>query len=431
MSDIHRELKNEAAKLLQKGRVDKALEVYREILQTAPNDVALHVKIGDLLRRMGRGNDAVAHYSTAAHIYAQDGMLLKAIAACKLILEIDQDHRSTQSFLADLYAKKTGRTHSATSSVPAIMAPPPRNAPIVRSEATPSVIIPEPTRVELTEAPYPDIPLFSDLPKNAFIQLMEQMHMKSVSAGETIISERDTGQSMFIISNGRVKVTRLSDNGQEQILAHLGEGAFFGEMALLSEAPRSASVVAEEETLLFEVSREVIGEITQNFPSVSNTMLRFYRQRLLLNLMITSPAFRALHLTQRRALVEQFKTCEFEANETVVEEGDKGDGIYVILSGRVEVSKKVDGKRIVLGQLKESDLFGEMSYINNAPAYATVKTLRKAIIFKLPRRALAEVISTHPQLVEHITSIMAARQKTNSAIMSGQIHTGDDGYVLI
>ncbi len=428
MSDKLRKLKDEAAKLVQKGRLDKALDVYRNILKEDSDDVTAQLKCGDILRKLERGAEAIVCYTGVAETYAADGLLLKAIAACKLILEIDADHTATQKMLADLYAKKTGR--AAVAQVP--VAPP----PLPKAAAEDVALVDDEDIVVIEEeappaAELPTIPLFSDLPKNAFIQLMEQMKMRSVLPEEVIIREGDVDDSMFIISSGRVKVSKTSDTGAEMVLAHLGDGAFFGEMALLSESPRTASVLAEEETVLFEVSRQILDQVIKNFSSVRGIMLKFYRQRLLSNLMNTSPIFRPLDIEQRKSLIEKFKSREVGANEKLLEEGSAGDGLYLLLSGKVEISKKVEGKRTVLAHLKEGDVFGERSLLHNQPVSASVKTLRKSIVLKLPKKTFAEVVSTHPQLVAHIAELSNEREKTNEAILSGKLQFSEEGLVVV
>ncbi len=370
---------------------------------------------------MDRGTEAIGAYTRVAEVYAADGLLLKAIAACKLIMEIDSGHTATQKMLADLYAKKTGRG----SVLPGAVTPPPEEIQTVDDDDI--VVIEEaPPPAEL-----PTIPLFSDLSKNAFIQLLEQMHMRQVLPDEVVIREGDVDDSMFIISNGRVKVTKTTETGSEIVLAHLSDGAFFGEMALLSQSPRTASVIAEEETLLFEVSRKVLDEVVKAFPSVKHILLRFYRQRLLSNLMATSPIFRPLDGNQRKTLIEKFKSREVDANEMLLEQGQKADGLYTLLSGRVEVSFEKDGQRHVLAQLKEGEVFGEMEMLNNEPIFANIKTIRKSIVLKLPRRTFAEIVSTHPQLVAHIAELSAERAKTTEAIVEGKLKfTQDEGLVL-
>ena len=421
MSDKLRKLKDEAAKLLQKNKYDKALEAYQEILKEDPSDLTAQLKCGDILRKMNRGAEAISCYTRVAQVYAEDGLLLKAIAACKLILEIDAAHTETQKVLADLYAKKTGRQAAA---MPVAAKP---VAPEALEVSDEDIVAVE----EAQELALPTIPLFSDLPKNAFIQLMEQMKMRSVLPEEAIIREGEVDDSMFIISSGRVKVTKTSEAGTELVLARLTDGAFFGEMALLSESPRTASVIAEEETLLFQVSRDILGQVIKNFPSVSNIMLKFYRQRLLANLMNTSMMFRPLDVTQRKALIEKFKSREVPANEKLLEEGQPGDGLYMLLTGRAEVSRKIEGQRKVLAHLKEGDVFGEMSLLQNQPVTANVKTLRKSIVLKLPKRTWTEIVGQHPQLLQQIAQISAEREKTNDAIMKGRLAFSEEGLVVV
>ncbi|MEL6546593.1 MAG: cyclic nucleotide-binding domain-containing protein [Myxococcota bacterium] len=423
MSSKLRKLKDEAAKLTQKGKLDKALKLYQDILDQDPDDLTAQLKCGDLLRKLERDEEAISSYTKVAQVYAADGLLLKAIAACKLILEIDESHTATQKMLADLYAKKTGR---AAAALP--VAPPPSNEPELVGDDDIIIIEEDPAPPETL----PTIPLFSDLPKNAFIQLLEQMQMRSVLPDEVVIREGDVDDSMFIVSNGRVKVTKTTEAGTEMVLAQLGDGTFFGEMALLSESPRTASVIASEETLLFEVSRDTLAAVVKNFPSVKHILLRFYRQRLLSNLMAISPIFKPLDAEQRKTLIEKFKSREVSANEKLLEEGGKGDGLYMLLSGKAEVSKRIEGKRQILAHLKEGDVFGEMSLLTNNPVSANVKTLKKSIVLKLPRRTFSEIVSTHPQLLAHISDLSSEREKTNAAIQEGKLKfSSDEGLVLM
>lgn len=426
-----RKMKDEAAKFVQKGKFDKALHAYEEILSIDGNDVTAQLKCGDILRKLDRGQEAIACYERVAHIYASDGLLLKAIAACKLILEIDAEHNHTQKMLADLYAKKTGRAKSAAPSSTAAAALAKAKAKSSDPEAiSDEDIVLEEVGGDTDELP--TIPLFSDLSKNAFILLMEQMTMRSALPGEVLISEGAVEDAMFIISSGKVKVTKQTAAGKEMLLAHLSDGTFFGEIALLSDSPRTASVIAVEETLLFVVSRDILADVVKNFPSVSNILMRFYKQRLLNNLMATSPIFQPLDADARRGLIEKFKSRGVRANEKILVEGDKGDGLYVMLMGKAEVAKQVDGKRKVLAHLGAGDVFGEASLLSNQPVGASIKTLRKSLVLKLPKRVFSEISATHPQLLAHISDLATEREKTNKAILEGTLRfSSEEGLVVV
>src|SRR5262249_54202714 len=136
-----RKLKDEAAKYLGKGRVDKALEIYAKVLESDPHDLQSRLKCGDLYRRLGKDTEAIACYHQVAEAYANEGLLLKAIAVGKLIWEGDENHTETQSMLAGLYAKKSGSAAAAKPAAAAAPkaadAPPPPPLPVDMDIAAP------------------------------------------------------------------------------------------------------------------------------------------------------------------------------------------------------------------------------------------------------------------------------------------------------
>jgi CRP-like cAMP-binding protein len=353
--------------------------------------------------------------------------------------------------LAGLYAKKSGSAAKPAAAPKASDAPPPPPLPLdmldiaaplepmmvdvgdVVLEDMPEVDMPAVAAPPPTEAreDLPQIPLFSDLSKNAFIALMERMKMRTAQKGEVIIQEGGKGDSFFIIAQGKVHVEKAAD-GKPLLLATLGDGAFFGEMALLSDSPRTASVIVDEPTQLFEISKSVLDKVTGEYSSVQQVLLRFYKQRLLANLMATSRIFKLLTVDQRKELIEKFKSREVPANEVVLAEGQKGDGLYLILSGRVKILKlKGETKQVIVARLKEGEVFGEMSLLSNAPVSATVTAERRSIILRLPRKSFAEVLSTHPQLLEHISQLSDERTKMTEAIVTGKIEVSEDDVMLV
>ena len=88
------------------------------------------------------------------------------------------------------------------------------------------------------------VPIFRDLSDKDVIAMSDKMVSRSYNQGQLILLEEATGETFFVIANGSVKITRLSEDGREVILAILGEGDFFGEMSLLDGGGRSANVVA-------------------------------------------------------------------------------------------------------------------------------------------------------------------------------------------
>ena len=72
-----------------------------------------------------------------------------------------------------------------------------------------------------------------------------------------------------------------------------------------------------------------------------------------------------------------------------------------------------------------------MSLLSNAPVNATVTADKRCIILRLPRKSFAEVLSTHPQLLEHISTLSDERAKATEAIVSGEVQVSEDDVMLV
>jgi len=98
-------------------------------------------------------------------------------------------------------------------------------------------------------------------------------HERLFPAGHVIFEQDDPGSRMYIVKKGRVRIFRRV-NGEEVVLAHLGEGEFFGEMALLEELPRCAGAIAEAPTIVIEVDAPVFVEMVKKNAEIAVRMMR-------------------------------------------------------------------------------------------------------------------------------------------------------------
>ena len=98
--------------------------------------------------------------------------------------------------------------------------------------------------------------LFSDLEPPALLKLSSHFKEKVFKVGDTIFTEDSIGNSMMIITSGEVRVSQKSDPNNEEALIVLKKGDLFGEMGLLEDLPRSASVIAHSNVVMLEIDRE-------------------------------------------------------------------------------------------------------------------------------------------------------------------------------
>lgn len=118
-------------------------------------------------------------------------------------------------------------------------------------------------------------PIFKGIPKNKLAEIAGSMQKRVVPAHSIIFQQRDAGDNFYMIESGRVRIFRKSRKGLETDLSVLKAGDSFGEMALITAAPRSASVESMEETHLAVLSKNDFERILKDYPDVA---LNFAKQ---------------------------------------------------------------------------------------------------------------------------------------------------------
>lgn len=117
------------------------------------------------------------------------------------------------------------------------------------------------------------VPIFSDLRSIDLDELYSRMSNRAYKKNNMILMEDEFGDTFFIISNGSVKITRVSEDGREVILAILGEGDFFGEMSLLDGQTRSANAIAQEDAEVLILKRHDFLLFLEKFPKIAISLL--------------------------------------------------------------------------------------------------------------------------------------------------------------
>jgi CRP-like cAMP-binding protein len=202
-------------------------------------------------------------------------------------------------------------------------------------------------------------------------------------------------------------------------------------MALLSGAPRNATVVAEEPSELLVLQAEALRALAGRFPHLAASLRKFYRQRLLANALAISPLFRPFGRDDRKAVMEKFRERTVHPGEVVVREGTLADGLYVILEGAVDVTRQTEAGDVLVGQLREGDLFGEISCMRKTGATATVTVKRGGALLKLQRGDFDALVMTYPTVLELVSQLSEERAQNLDAILSGSAAFTEDGLVLI
>lgn len=183
-----------------------------------------------------------------------------------------------------------------------------------------------------------------------------------------------------------------------EMAARLGPGSFIGEVALMTDQPRSATVAATQPCELLRIDRPMLSRVLGSHGDLLKAVLRFVRDRLVDRWMKTSPLFRPFDDQERAELANRFRFLEIDAGARLLTAGTRPDGLYIVLAGQFSVERD----HSTLATLGAGSLIGETALLSGGSLRSDVIALNKALALCLPARDFREVIMTHPHVLEYI-----------------------------
>ena len=124
------------------------------------------------------------------------------------------------------------------------------------------------------------VPMFSGLQRDELLKFAELTRERTYPKGSVILFQGDPGDSLYVLRQGRAKVVLIGEDGREVILGVLEPGAHFGELALIDDQPRSAHVIAMEDSQLLILRREDFRRRVEANPTVAWALLTELSRRL-------------------------------------------------------------------------------------------------------------------------------------------------------
>lgn len=229
------------------------------------------------------------------------------------------------------------------------------------------------------------IPFFNELGEADLKRVLDRTDVLSFLPGEEIVKEGERGEAMYLIGRGTAEVVTRDTDGREQVLARLGAGEFFGEIALLHAQRRTATVRAETPCTLLELRRDRLLPVLDHAPRLAEVLEQAYRDRVLATALAHVPALGGLDEQARLRAARTMELACVGEGMVLQEEGAVVRELYVIRSGEAEV--RMQGK--AAGRLAAGDRVGEGALIDGTVADSTVQALTAMELYVL-RPASAE-----------------------------------------
>ena len=302
---------DDVAELIAKRNYARAAKVLRGQLGKDPANASVRQQLADVLALDGKTYEAVELLWKLADEYATSGFVGKAIAVLKKVQRLDASLTKVEEKLASLVKQKDAessfmqnmragamrrRVELEAAPTPAAVPPPDRIRP-QDLEPSPFVVdleaeegVPPETAAESAPRSLHPLgeeaaqgmvasPLFSDFSSEELVEVIRGLELLTYEAGDVIVAEGAPGDSLFVLTTGTVKAFVKDPDGHYHKVREMYEGAFFGEVSILTGRPRSATITAATACELLALDRATLDAITERQPNVLTILKHFCEAR--------------------------------------------------------------------------------------------------------------------------------------------------------
>ena len=205
--------------------------------------------------------------------------------------------------------------------------------------------------------------LFRGLEEEQIVQIVEAIFEDNRKAGDEVITLGDEGDNFYILDTGKCEIYLTKDKAS--VAAEVGPGAGFGELALMYNCPRAATIVCKTDCRLWAVDRQTFRFIlmsTQN--KKKKTWEGFLRD---------VPILKSLTESESSKLADALWEEDYVDGQYIIKQNDEGNKFFIVAEGACTVTSKAEGKdEQELSKLKVGDYFGEIALLTNQPRAASV-----------------------------------------------------------
>lgn len=230
-------------------------------------------------------------------------------------------------------------------------------------------------------------------PKNQDIVIMA-MKVVNCVAGDTVIKQGDDGDEMYIVGTGKLRCCKLFDgNTEETYLKTYHAGEVFGELSLMYNTPRAASIYADEESELYSLDRDTFNHIVKNATIQRRNMFEEFIGKI--------EILHELDNYERQKICDCLETERFNKGDIIINEGEFGDKFFFIQDGTAEAFKTENDTQKVVFEFKTNDYFGELALLNGDKRQASIRvTSDTMVVASLSKQSFKRLLGPVETILE-------------------------------
>jgi putative peptide zinc metalloprotease protein len=264
------------------------------------------------------------------------------------------------------------------------------------------------------------------MPAAALDDFAPALKVVHLPAGSIVVWEGEPGEDYYVIASGEVEVWAAKarpgprpespvwdpDPNKFRLVGRLETGSGFGEMALLQGGTRHTSIRTATDVTLYVVDKQTFLRAVDEHRGMAVALEEEMTLRALATSAGKSSPFANLAPEKLRWLALRLQRVTFGPDEDIVRQGEQGDALYIIRSGRVEaLGRHADGSEYQLVTLGPGQPFGEQALLSHEPRSATVRTLEPVEVLRLSREDFQSVLREHPERSDYFLQLSLQRQR--------------------
>ena len=248
------------------------------------------------------------------------------------------------------------------------------------------------------------------------------------SAGDTLVREGEAPGDVFLVLSGRVRVTA---GDRLRTLATMSAPALVGEMAVVLDQPRNASVVAAGPVRSIRLPRAALATALAAAPDFASELRAFAELRAATNFLRRDSPFADLPSDAIDELAASCTAVSFAAGDAIVREGERGDDAYLLRSGEAEVVRGTAGSERHITTMGPGAFVGEVSALTGATRSATVRATGVVRAFRINGDEVRRIVRRYRAVVSRLESTMQSKHAPRRTGVARVRHAPDDPGAVI
>jgi CRP-like cAMP-binding protein len=260
-----------------------------------------------------------------------------------------------------------------------------------------------------------DFPILEGLSPLSMRILNNASQIMDVSKDVEMLHEGDTPHDLYFIKQGSMSITRKTDT-QLKAIASLHAGEVYGEFGALRKKSRYASVFTAEPSTIIRVELSAIQQVLEASTTFHNRLQSLLTQRMLDSFFSSHPVFHALPERERKELSQTLAIQFYDRNVRILTQGKAPQGVYLILSGEVEVRYTNKSKEERLFEIRrDNDLLGEVANKNGTELAYSAVAASDVDMLMLDKWAMKAMHDQHPETFKNLEGYINKRAEKTVA----------------